>query len=211
MIGRNGFAFSSHPYQRHGFRAIAPRGHHHAKYIFVNQIRARAAEPRGEQPVRRRRRATALHVTQDGDARFEVREFLKLFCESERVAGVPGIERGKFEFGLVPFVRIARLLPAVFGGGKGARVFQAHRALRHGRELWRDLPGEPAGLGGEGGSAVESASSPEGVYVDEARVYARVEDLGPEAERRYYEHRLSDCALCAECDAALARRLGEVA
>ena len=84
-------------------------------------------------------------------------------------------------------------------------------ALRHGAELWRALPGEPAGLGDVGGSAVESATSYEGVFVPEARIYARVADLGPEAERLYYEHRLSDCALCAECDAALDRMLARVA
>jgi hypothetical protein len=70
-------------------------------------------------------------------------------------------------------------------------------ALRHGREVWR----------GDEGSAVDALDW----YVPESRIYARVESLGPEAERFYYEHRLSDCALCAECDAALDRMLARVA
>jgi len=66
MIGRNSLAFAGDFFQRNRFRALATRGHHHAEHVFLNQITARAAKPRGQQTVRGRRRAAALYVAEDG-------------------------------------------------------------------------------------------------------------------------------------------------
>jgi hypothetical protein len=53
VIWWNGFAFAGDFFKRHGFRAVAARGHHYSENAFVNQIGACAAQPRGEQTIRR--------------------------------------------------------------------------------------------------------------------------------------------------------------
>ena len=68
MVGRNDFAFAGHLLQRHRLRSIAARGHHHPEHTFIDQIRARAAQPCGQQPVGRRWRAAALHIAENGHA-----------------------------------------------------------------------------------------------------------------------------------------------
>jgi galactokinase len=68
MVGRNNFTFAGNLLQRHRLRPVAARGHHYAENSFIDQIRARAAQPCGQQPVGGRRRAAALDVAQDGHA-----------------------------------------------------------------------------------------------------------------------------------------------
>ena len=132
MAGRDDFALAGDFFQRHGFRAVAASGHHHAGYVFVDQIGARAAQPGGEQAVGGRGRAAALDVAENRDAGFEVREFLKLPGEAHGVAGVPGFERGEFNLGLFFVVQSAGALALAFGGLERAVVVYAHRALGHG-------------------------------------------------------------------------------
>ena len=86
MVWWNDFAFAGDLFQRHGFRAITTRSHHHPENTFMNQIGACAAQPRGKQTIRRRWRAAALHVTKNRDTGFEVREFLELSGQTHRVA-----------------------------------------------------------------------------------------------------------------------------
>jgi galactokinase len=53
MVGRNNFALAGDFFQRHRLRSLAARGHHHPKNTVMNQIPARAAKPRRQQPVGR--------------------------------------------------------------------------------------------------------------------------------------------------------------
>jgi galactokinase len=68
MVGRNNLTPAGNLFQRHRLRSVAARGHHHAENTLMNQIRARAAQPRGQQPVGGRRCAAALHIAKDGHA-----------------------------------------------------------------------------------------------------------------------------------------------
>ena len=68
MVGRNDFTFAGNLLQRHRLRSIAARGHHYPEHTFIDQIRARAAQPCGQQPVGGRWRATALHIAENGHA-----------------------------------------------------------------------------------------------------------------------------------------------
>jgi len=63
-----------------------------------------------------------------------MREFLKLPRQPHCVAGVPGLERGQFHFGLLLVVQGPRASAFVLGGGEGAGVINAHGAFSHGHD-----------------------------------------------------------------------------
>jgi len=142
MIHWHRAAFAGDFFQRDWFRAVAACGHHYTKNAFVDQICARAAEPRGEQTVGRRRRAATLDVAENRHTRFKVGEFFQLPGEPEGVAGVPGFERGKFHLGLFLVLLGAGAFALGFGGAKGAGVIHTHRAFGHGHDA--EIGSEPA-------------------------------------------------------------------
>jgi hypothetical protein len=61
-------------------------------------------------------------------------EFLKLPCQPQRIAGVPGFERGQFHFGFFLVVQGPGATAFVLGGGEGAGVLDAHGAFGHGHD-----------------------------------------------------------------------------
>ena len=71
-----------------------------------------------------------------------MREVLQLPREPERVAGVPGFERGEFNLRLFFVVDCFSALPFAFRSGKDAGVVHAHRAFGHGDDA--EYSPEPA-------------------------------------------------------------------
>ena len=47
MVNGNNLALASDPFQRHSFRAVTARGHHHAIMFLVDEVGAGATQARG--------------------------------------------------------------------------------------------------------------------------------------------------------------------
>ena len=123
MVEGNVAAFAGDFLQRHEFGAFAARGDHDAEGSLVDGVRARGPEPRGEEAVHGGGRAAALDVAEDGDAGFEVGEFLKLMREAQGVAAVARLEFGEGGLGLLFFVLGFGLFAFVERGAEGGRDF----------------------------------------------------------------------------------------
>ena len=78
-----------------------------------------------------------------------MREFLKLPRQPQRVAAMPGFERGQFHFRFLLVMQRPRAAALVLGGGEGAVVVNALRALGHGHdaEIGSAPAAAPDGLG----------------------------------------------------------------
>jgi len=115
----------------HRLCAVAARGHHHAKDAFVDKIGAGGAEAGGQETVGGGGGAAALHIAEDGDARFEMGQLLELPRQAQGVAGVFSLERVEFQVRRLPLDLAPGLLSCLFCSPKRARVFPAHRPFGH--------------------------------------------------------------------------------
>src|SRR3982751_6900074 len=71
------------------FGPVTTGSNHDAENFVVDELDCLRAQASRQQPIGCGRRASALHVTENGNARFQVREFLKLLGKTQRVAGMP--------------------------------------------------------------------------------------------------------------------------
>lgn len=88
VIERHFFSVAGYSVERYRLRAISACRDHHSEDTVLNQLRARSAEPRGEQAISGRWRAAPLHVAENTDARLQPSPFLQLAREAQRVPGV---------------------------------------------------------------------------------------------------------------------------
>jgi hypothetical protein len=88
VIERHFFSVAGYSVERYRLRAISACRDHHSEDTVLNQLRARSAEPRGEQAISGRWRATPLYVAEDTDTTFQPGPFLQFAREAKRVPGV---------------------------------------------------------------------------------------------------------------------------